>query len=495
MAEKPTYRPPDHEPGVNLSDIAELSYSPSHLGELYWNFGWPGVVIGMLAIGFVLGIVGIRCDMTAGPTMTKLLIAVITVRQLMQGFEGELAVAYCRLGPLRGAVLVMHLLLARPVKPETLPQHARGARPEGGFAGNAPALGAVARFRICCADARFGRMRDACAICGFDSLASLGRIPAIEQARISTTWNASNAASAARIPASPIKRIYDAVYANVHRVPGNARYAELAADIARAKDPLDYIANAEECYYAVCKSLTQVGSSNGELYKVGCGQGYLTYALARAGYDITGVDISPQAVALATKRYGAHYHCGDLRALIKARGRRPACIVATELIEHLTDPVAFVADLVELLAPAGSLIVTTPNKLEIGRPIWDTDLPPVHLWWFTRTALGHIAERVGCEIAFTELGDYYRRHITHRRAATDSTGGRTPILNERYQLIRAAAQERALDRIKSKARNSVPRALVQAYKRIRWSFSNMNRVDHATAGTLCAVYTKGPPGR
>lgn len=98
-----------------VSKVAFVYISPSHLGELYWNFGWPGVLIGMSLIGAVLGFIGKYVDMSEHTNITRLLIAVLTIRQLIIGFEGSIAVQYVvwmRAGLL---VFVLHLLISRRI--------------------------------------------------------------------------------------------------------------------------------------------------------------------------------------------------------------------------------------------------------------------------------------------------------------------------------------------------------------------------------------------
>jgi hypothetical protein len=87
--------------------------SPSHLGELYWNFGWPGVLIGMAMIGAILGVIGARANLATGRSLTRLLVLVVTIKGVCMGFEGSIAVAYVTWLRSLGAVAVLHLIFAR----------------------------------------------------------------------------------------------------------------------------------------------------------------------------------------------------------------------------------------------------------------------------------------------------------------------------------------------------------------------------------------------
>jgi hypothetical protein len=97
----------------HVSSGRDTYISPSHVGELYWNFGWIGLIVGMGAIGLLLGTVGAKCDLSEAPTITRLLIAVVTVRQLIVGSEGEFAVQYVVWMRAIAGIWLMHLVFAR----------------------------------------------------------------------------------------------------------------------------------------------------------------------------------------------------------------------------------------------------------------------------------------------------------------------------------------------------------------------------------------------
>ena len=74
-----------------------------------------------------------------------------------------------------------------------------------------------------------------------------------------------------------------------------------------------------------------------------------------------------------------------------------------------------------LLTPGGSLILTTPaRELYPLDRAWHTDPPPVHLWWFSRTSLRHLAWRVGAHAKFIDSTPYYSRSQTPVLRATKS---------------------------------------------------------------------------
>jgi len=97
----------------------------------------------------------------------------------------------------------------------------------------------------------------------------------------------------------------------------------------------------------------------------GCGAGYGSAALAEAAESVTGVDIAPEAIDFAR----AHYQAANLSFEAASVTELPFAdasfdlVVAFEVIEHLEDWRGFLAQACRVLAPAGQLIVSTPNKL------------------------------------------------------------------------------------------------------------------------------------
>ncbi|MBS1833326.1 MAG: methyltransferase domain-containing protein [Acidobacteria bacterium] len=95
---------------------------------------------------------------------------------------------------------------------------------------------------------------------------------------------------------------------------------------------------------------------------LGCGTGYGTAELAKTAASATGVDVAEDAVAYASQHYpGIQF----VRASATSTGLADASfdlITAFEVIEHLTDWRALLAEAKRLLAPGGTFLVSTPNR-------------------------------------------------------------------------------------------------------------------------------------
>lgn len=103
---------------------------------------------------------------------------------------------------------------------------------------------------------------------------------------------------------------------------------------------------------------------------IGCGAGLLCEPLARLGAAVTGIDAAPENVGAARAHAAASglvidYIAGEAEHAIA--GRQFDLVTSMEVIEHVTDPAAFVAALSAALAPDGLMILSTPNRTPLSR--------------------------------------------------------------------------------------------------------------------------------
>jgi hypothetical protein len=96
-----------------LKSDSGVYISISHLGELYWNFGWLGVTLGMFVCAALLGFVGTKFNLERGVSLTRVLVLLATAQPLCLGFEGTMPVAYVVWMRSMAAIGLLHLLFAR----------------------------------------------------------------------------------------------------------------------------------------------------------------------------------------------------------------------------------------------------------------------------------------------------------------------------------------------------------------------------------------------
>ncbi len=102
---------------------------------------------------------------------------------------------------------------------------------------------------------------------------------------------------------------------------------------------------------------------------IGCGAGLLCEPLARLGGTVTGVDAAAENVAVAGSHAEAvgldiRYMAGEVSALDIGQFDLVTCV---EVIEHVADKQAFLADIAARLAPGGLMILSTPNRTAASR--------------------------------------------------------------------------------------------------------------------------------
>lgn len=146
------------------------------------------------------------------------------------------------------------------------------------------------------------------------------------------------------------------------------------------------------------------------LLDVGCGAGAFAATLrgARAGraLEIWGVELSPEAAAVAAGVCD-HVLVGDaverLRELADARFD---CVVMNDVLEHLADPAALLREARRVLRPGGALVASLPNVRYFFNVVdlvvhgrWEyVDegiLDRTHLRFFTRDSLRRLFEAEG----------------------------------------------------------------------------------------------------
>jgi len=127
--------------------------------------------------------------------------------------------------------------------------------------------------------------------------------------------------------------------------------------------------------------------------EAGCGEGYGGQLLADAGAAVVaGLDVDLATVRHAAIAYpGVPVAAANLVALPVA-DRAVDLVVSSQVVEHLWDQDAFVAECARVLRPGGRLVVTTPNRLTF---------PPGNVFHSR-------------ELDATELSDLVGRHLEVR---------------------------------------------------------------------------------
>ncbi len=96
--------------------------------------------------------------------------------------------------------------------------------------------------------------------------------------------------------------------------------------------------------------------------------------LRRQGFAVTGVDVSDEAIAFASRRYaGIEFVSASASALPFSDDSFDA-VVSIETIEHLADPAAALAEFARVCKPEGVLCLTTPDEGGCDSPFHAVEL-------------------------------------------------------------------------------------------------------------------------
>ena len=99
---------------------------------------------------------------------------------------------------------------------------------------------------------------------------------------------------------------------------------------------------------------------------VGCGGGLLAESLARAGADVTAIDLAPTMIETARLHaldsgLRIDYQVESAESLV-ARPARYDVVTCMEMVEHVPDPAATIAVLGALTRPGGDVFISTINR-------------------------------------------------------------------------------------------------------------------------------------
>jgi SAM-dependent methyltransferase len=138
---------------------------------------------------------------------------------------------------------------------------------------------------------------------------------------------------------------------------------------------------------------------SGRLLDVGCNRGLLLRAAQRFGWDAVGVEVSSVTAAIARREAGVPVYA-DLADVPRDSGFQ--LVVAWHVLEHTTDPVAFLAQVGKLLSDNGLLAVQVPSydfaDEFVARGMLGSLVCAVHTTYFTDTSLVGALRRAGLEV-------------------------------------------------------------------------------------------------
>ncbi len=102
------------------------------------------------------------------------------------------------------------------------------------------------------------------------------------------------------------------------------------------------------------------------LLDIGCGGGLLSEPMARLGADVVGADAAPRNIPVAQVHAAASGLAIDYRhttaEAMAAAGEQFDIVLNMEVVEHVSDPLAYLTACRKLLRPGGLMVCSTLNR-------------------------------------------------------------------------------------------------------------------------------------
>jgi SAM-dependent methyltransferase len=131
--------------------------------------------------------------------------------------------------------------------------------------------------------------------------------------------------------------------------------------------------------------------------EAGCGEGYGADRLAEVARVVLGLDYDAAAVGHVAAAYPRVAPVRANLATLPVRDGGVDVVATLQVIEHLWDQAGFLAECRRVLRPAGTLLVTTPNRLTFALP--NRPMNPFHYREIDPDQLATLLEEAGFEIS------------------------------------------------------------------------------------------------
>ena len=155
----------------------------------------------------------------------------------------------------------------------------------------------------------------------------------------------------------------------------------------------------------------------GKMLEVGCASGSFLHEMAEIGWQVSGIEFSPEATKTASK-LGYQVHCGPLETA-PAPNENYDLIVGWMVLEHLYEPVNGLKKLWEWASTDSWLVLSVPNaaslEFKLFKDKWYALQVPTHFYHFTPKTLEKVLKESGWKL----------EKVIHQRVLTNiiiSTG-------------------------------------------------------------------------
>lgn len=180
-------------------------------------------------------------------------------------------------------------------------------------------------------------------------------------------------------------------------------------------------------------------SGKGALLDLGCGAGQFLHVALDAGWEeVTGIELSEKAAAMAGSVTGARVMQGDWND-VQLDPEYYAAIALLDMLEHAADARSLLLRAHALLRPGGMLLITVPNIRGLslrcfgGRAF--VAIPPEHVSYFSAKSLSMLLKDTGFEVIRQRTCDLYLKEwlrLVPRRRSGAAAGPDGAAARQQY---------------------------------------------------------------
>jgi 2-polyprenyl-3-methyl-5-hydroxy-6-metoxy-1,4-benzoquinol methylase len=170
----------------------------------------------------------------------------------------------------------------------------------------------------------------------------------------------------------------------------------------------------EEINEGIVREFRRLLPVTGKVLDVGCGRGQLGGAVRDLGWEVWGVENSPEACTTANTRLSGLV-AADLNDMVSVRrglgDQTFDALIFSDVLEHVYDPRTVLEKYLAFLKPGGRVVISVPNfvvwtnrlKLLFGRVDYtDTGvMDRTHIRLFTFRGARELVEASGCDVTRT----------------------------------------------------------------------------------------------
>ena len=197
---------------------------------------------------------------------------------------------------------------------------------------------------------------------------------------------------------------------------------------------------------------------NKRVLEVGCATGYFTKALSDRGCQVVGIELDPEAAAIAEK-WAERVVIGNLDAgtlWSELEREQFDAITFGDVLEHLRDPLATLRAAVRTLKPSGIVAISVPNIAhgDVRMTLLNGDFPysdkglldRTHVHFFTKRALDEMIKEAGLVLVETRrvVMPLFQSELGVKREIVDQTTINSILEDpeaETYQFVVKAVQD------------------------------------------------------